>query len=204
MTKALLLILSITLIYTISCNNKIVGRICKPISKENKEFTLIGFSTTIPNINGKAFLWDSSKNSQIIDSVFIQKNQFETYFSNLCNDSNSRKFLSILYINKFVTKNDRIDTSNIVAIGNYYYYKTHYIFKLFMKKNGRYEENKELTTKTYRITNNSIEDIGENIIFKNSLNYTLIEIDKEPSANFYNIKGEELLFEKIQGYKKLH
>lgn len=200
MFKAISLIVSILIVFTTGCNKKMVAQVCKPIVKENKEFDLIGLNISSPNIKGKSFILDSQKNSQIIDSIIIEESQFQDYFNNLCKDIDNRRFLSILYINKFVNKNDKIDSTNILAVGNYYYYDKYYIFKLFSKKNGQYIENKALTTKTYGITNNSINDIGESIIFRNSSNYTFIEINKR--GNFYNIKREELLYDKIQQFKK--
>lgn len=205
MFKLIFQILPILIFSFSSCSRKFASQLCKPYETINKKIDLVNGDSKIINLIGKSYLWDSSKNSQIIDSIFINENEFQNYFNSICNDNkNTGKFLSILYVNKFANQNDKIDTSNISAIGMYYYNRKYYDYKLFIKKSGDYIEEKELTTKTFGVTNSSINDIGENIIFRSRTNYTLILVTKKSTSNFYDKMKSDFLFDKIQNFKKIH
>ncbi len=187
----------------INCFNKRISKSC-PQKPPNaiKNIALQGSSTTINIEKVNIFLIDSLEGVQEGDNTKLDASNFENYFMDLLGDFNNTRFLSILYIDTLLSDINTVTKDNIKAIGCYYNMEDHLLFKLYEKKEGRYKELKEISCKTYLVTANAVSSIQRNIVFPKKRNHSILYINKNYTTDFSKIKGNELLYEKIESYLK--
>jgi hypothetical protein len=187
----------------INCHNKNVQKPCPPRQPDVVKDMKLQTSATLFSIDKvNIFLMDSSKGIQEGDNVSLDAMSFENYFSEFLIDKDNHKFICILYIDTTINSITTILKNNIKAIGCYYNMEDYLLFKLFEKKEDKYIELKEVTSKTYLVTANSISTIQKDIVFRNGGNNSILYITKNEPANYSKIKGKELLYEKVEAYIK--
>lgn len=150
-------------------------------------------------------------NNFYLDSTTLQwisynkfsSNTIDEYVNSILNNplqKISSASFCILYYDTTYNNLDTLKYASLKAISVYSLKQKHYLYELFIKQNGIYQKQKNLSGITYAISVFPFISIGANIIFKDKKRFSYFILSKIVDNNSIKIVGDDLLEERLNKY----
>ncbi len=133
----------------------------------------------------------------LLDSSFFNKHI--QYFTGRYH-ATDQAICIVLYYDSGISNNDTVKPSLVRGFGIYSFTGKVFMHKLFTKRKDDFLEVDGLTTNTFAIASKPIMDIARYIIFPKQKKFSIIIIDKNLHGINYNIRGPELLQQKVNEF----
>ena len=184
--------------------NNIKSTVCKRYTDKIKVFVQKE-SNSYDSFITNTFYLDSSKLLQSIEYNGFDSVGLDKYVNALvnCKEQKIRNTIfCVLYYDTIYSQSDTLYSNNLKAISIYSLKNNYYEYNLFVKSDGYYIRNDDLSGVTYKTTTFPFLSIGANVILRKKSKFSYVVLGRAVYNNTPEIIGLDLLEERLKRYTK--